>query len=104
MDIDRLVRRVSEQVTARPSRRGLVSVLAVGPGAVVANLRGPSGVAVAQLSGSCCTGDPCQNVNRCDFRTKKGYSWFCTNAAGERYFCQDCFIEGQFVCNYGRRR
>jgi hypothetical protein len=82
MDIDRLVRRVSELVTARPSRRGLASVLAVGAGAGLASLRGPSGVAIAQSSGSCCTGESCQHVNRCDFRTKKGYSWFCTNAAG----------------------
>jgi hypothetical protein len=97
-----------EQLAARPSRRGFIATLAAGAGAVLAGLRGTGEVAAQTNGESCCTGTPCKNGNRCDHGTKQGangWSWFCTNPNGDRYLCQDCMnSQGDFVCNYWRRR
>jgi hypothetical protein len=112
MDMDRLVRRVSEQLAERPSRRGFVATLAAGTGAALAGLRGPGVAAAPFKSGpTCCRGDLCDKPNRCNPRSsKKGYSWYCTADEdtgfsptapnyGVRYLCQDCVTEtNAFVC------
>jgi hypothetical protein len=111
MDMDRLVRRVSEQLAARPSRRGFVATVAAGAGAILAGLRG-SGVAAESpytYEETCCTGSPCDKPNRCPPRaSKKGWSWYCTVKegrpnAGNTYLCQDCYNGNDFVCNTAKR-
>ncbi len=114
MDIDRLARRASEQLAARPSRRGIVSTIAAGAGVILAGLRG-TGEAAAQdfcaIKDSCCTGacpitnesgtttDPqsaCPTgLDTCPSGYKKRYQWFCTytDPAGgrTRQLCLDCY-------------
>jgi hypothetical protein len=113
MDIDRLARRVSEQLASRPSRRGIVSAagkLVAGAGVVLAGLRHPGEAAAQQykpIPGSCCTsldangdgnGDPCPSNNgKCPGDMKKRYQWFCNNN-GTRELCLDCYKSGSYTC------
>jgi hypothetical protein len=122
MDIDRLARQVSEQLTARPTRRGIVSAVAklgAGVGVVLASLRHPGDAAAAYcpVAGSCCSGacpitdasgtttypqSACDaantaNTGKCPTGYKKRYQWFCNN--GEtRQLCLDCYNSSR---NYG---
>ena len=75
MDMDRLVQRVSKQLAARPSRRGVVATLAAGAGAVLAGLRRPGEVAAAAYKKtSCCVGKPGPNPYQCPKNTSSaGY-------------------------------
>jgi len=102
MDMDRLVRRVSEQLAARPSRRGIVSTaakLATGAGVVLAGLRNP-GEALA-LQGTCCEGP--YECGSCPNGSKKRYQWFC-NYEGARHLCRDCIDRsGNLTCVMVRR-
>jgi hypothetical protein len=93
MDIDQLVRRVSEQLAAQPSRRGIVSAvakLAAGTGAVIASLRGP-GAAGAQIGNACCTGARACKDNKCPPHSRIRWSWFCDGGGGARFHCRDCY-------------
>jgi len=102
MDLDRLVRRVSEEVAAKPSRRGFVTTLAVGVGAVLAGLRSPGEEAAARSKGSCCTGKVC-GQKHCPDKTKRGWLWVCEDAKGNSHTCQDCAdANGEFVCNFSK--
>ena len=108
MDMDRLVRRVSEQLAARPSRRGFVATVAAGAGAVLAGLRGSSVAAESPYTyeETCCTGSPCDKPNRCPPRaSKRGWSWYCGEgtASDPRYLCQDCYNGDHFVCNTAKQ-
>jgi hypothetical protein len=100
MDIDRLARRVSEQLAARPSRRSSISTaakLAAGAGAVLAGLRGAS-EASAQIASSCCDGArACTSADSCERGTKVRYSWYCGSGT-ERYLCQDCNKGKRNIC------
>ncbi len=100
MDIDRLARRVSEQVAARPSRRSILSTtakLAAGAGAVLAGLRGVD-EAGAQIGSSCCTGArECTSSDSCERGTKQRWSWQCTGSTGS-YVCRDCNKGKRNVC------
>jgi hypothetical protein len=107
MDVDRLARRVSEQLAARPSRRGIVSAvgkLAAGAGVVLSGLRHPSGASAeyCPVAGSCCSGscsasqDACDGLSKCPGGYKKRYQWFCTytdpaTGGRTRQLCLDCF-------------
>jgi hypothetical protein len=96
MDIDQLVRRVSEQLAAQPSRRGIVSAmakLAAGTGAVIASLRGPD-AAGAQVGNSCCTGAPGCKGNKCPPHSRPRWSWYCEGSGGARFHCRDCYKRG----------
>jgi hypothetical protein len=109
MDIDRLARRVSEQLAARPSRRGIVSAvgkLAAGAGVVLGGLRHPSGAGAAefcQMADTCCTnncGSPYGDSacgTKCPGDMKKRYQWFC-NYNGARHLCIDCYKSGSYTC------
>src|SRR5215212_833046 len=104
MDLDRLVRRASEEVAAQPSRRGFVATLVVGVGAVMAGLRSTGEEAVAGSKGACCTGKVCGHKH-CPDKTKRGWSWFCTSDEGVTYHCQDCANKsGDFVCNFAKKQ
>jgi hypothetical protein len=111
MDLDQLARRTSEQVAARPSRRGIMGAatkLAVGAGALLAGLRRGE-VAAIQIGDSCCNGSgECPKRNgrrRCPRHSKVGYTWFCTNPSGVRYLCKDCENEsGQEVCVIAKKQ
>jgi hypothetical protein len=101
MDIDRLARRVSEQLAARPSRRGIVSAaakLAAGAGAVLAGLGERREAAAVQLDNTCCRGDyECGDNGKCPPEMKKRYQWFC-NYGSKRHLCVDCFASGSYTC------
>jgi hypothetical protein len=104
MDIDRLARRVSEQLAARPSRRGIVSTvakLAAGAGVVFAGLRHSNGAAAEGyqlIPGSCCKGNDCGDTGgKCPGATKKRYQWFCNNGS-QRQLCVDCYSAGSYSC------
>jgi hypothetical protein len=112
MNLDRLVRRVSEQVAAQPSRRQIVSrvaTLAVGAGSLVAGLRRGK-VEAVQIGNSCCDGvRRCPKEKgkrrRCPDNSTVGWSWFCENSDGVRYLCKDCYNEsGEQVCVYARKQ
>lgn len=109
MDMDRLVRRASEQLAARPSRRGIVSAvakLAVGAGAIRAGLGGTGEAAAQTIGNSCCTGPrPCNTTGTCERGTKPRWSWYCTASNGARYLCQDCFKGNKnVICVYADRQ
>jgi hypothetical protein len=106
MDMDRLVRRVSEQLAARPSRRGFVATLAAGTGAALAGLRGPDEAAAkAHKKDSCCVGDPCPSPYQCPKNADPaGYGWQCSGSDGKSYWCQDCYSGSDFICNYTQPR
>ena len=109
MDLDGLVRRASEQLAARPSRRSIMSaatILATGAGAVLGALRGPSGAAASNthLPYSCCSGyRQCGRKGMCPKGTKKGYSWFC-DYQGQQHLCQDCFVSDNYECTMVKRK
>ena len=90
MDIDRLARRASEQLAARPSRRGIVKTLAVGTGVIVAKLQRYEEAAGQTIGSTCCTGArPCHSADRCDRGSQERWSWSCYKD-GIKYWCHDC--------------
>jgi hypothetical protein len=111
MDLDRLVRRASEQLAARPSRRGIMSTatkLAAGAGAVLGSLRVPSGAAAESeyppIPYSCCTGwRQCGRKGRCPKGMKKGWSWFCDHQ-GQQHLCLDCMLSDNYECTMVKRK
>jgi hypothetical protein len=112
MDLDRLVRRASEQLAAQPSRRGIaarVAKLAVGVGAMLVGLGGPN-AAGAQIGNTCCQGGPrCPKKDgqrrRCPGDSKVTWRWFCETDEGVTYLCNDCKNKrGEDVCVYSRRK
>jgi hypothetical protein len=92
MDIDRLARRASEQLAARPSRRGIMGAatkLALGAGAIFAYLQRYEEAAGQTIENTCCTGAaPCRE-NRCPKSTKERWKWTCEKD-GVTYTCHDC--------------
>jgi hypothetical protein len=91
VDMDRLARRVSAQLAARPSRRGFVAKLAAGTGAVLAGLQRYEDAAGQTIGNTCCTGaSECQS-NSCPKGTKLRWSWTCQDrSTGTWYRCNDC--------------
>lgn len=102
MDMDRFVQRVSKQMATRPSRRGVVTTLAMAAGAVLTGLRNPDEAAAkAHKKDSCCVGKPCPSPYRCPKTADPaGYGWQCQGRDGKLYWCQDCYHGADFICNY----
>ena len=96
MDIDRLARRVSDQLAGRPSRRGFVAKLATGAGAVLAGLQRYEDAAGQTIENTCCTGASACQSNSCPKGTKLRWSWTCCQGSGcdqgggTWYRCNDC--------------
>jgi hypothetical protein len=92
MDIDRLARRASEQLAARPSRRGIMGAatkLALGAGTIFAYLQRYEEAAGQPIGNTCCTGAAPCSENRCPKSTKERWSWPCSDSRGS-YMCHDC--------------
>ncbi len=96
MDLDRLARRVSEQLAAQPSRRGIlakVAKLALGGGALLAGLQRYEEAAGRSLGNTCCTGNRActgKTDGICPRNSRAGWFWTCQDSSGNCYTCQDC--------------
>ena len=101
--MDAIIKRISERLADRSSRRGFFSILgkAVLGAAALATGQGFFAQAAFAASLQCCTGTSCPSTG-CPPHTQVGYTWTCSSS-GTSYTCNDCYHghgNGSYVCTY----
>jgi hypothetical protein len=100
--MDEIIKRISERLAARSSRRGFFSTISkvvLGTAAVITGQGFLAQTAEAASPLRCCTGTPCPTTS-CPSGTTANYIWSC----GPHFTCHDCFISSStYVCTYSTK-
>ncbi|HLX56641.1 MAG TPA: hypothetical protein VKR83_06430 [Ktedonobacteraceae bacterium] len=104
--MDEIIKRLSERLAARPSRRGFFSTIGktvLGAAAIITGQGFFAQAAEAATTLHCCTGKACASTG-CPAGSAVHYTWHCGHTSdgdsGDYYVCHDCYSNGRFVCTY----
>jgi hypothetical protein len=104
--MDAIIKRISERLAGRSSRRGFFSTMGkavLGAAALITGQSFFAQKAEAATTLHCCTGTACLTTG-CPPGASVQYRWHCGHTSdsdyGDYYVCHDCYLSGKFVCVY----